>query len=500
MAEGMKKKWQEPVLVGILLLVAAFVFLTNSPIHIWKSADAGTDSTVFQTVALMMENGYMPYVDSFDHKGPMIYIINLLGRMIAPNNGVWWIELLSLFVTFVFIYKIARMKCNVTEACITLFVAVSLLFGYFEGGNLVEEYAMPCIAVSLYIFLDYLVNHVINARRLIVCGACMSVVALLRVNMVSAWAVFSIAVLLQCIMEKKYQNIVYFLKFFLMGVGIVTIPIILWLVANHALMEFWQDYIEFNSLYISAEGGRALLSAKWSSFFTFLNNAVIIMTIVITAFFCKKKDFVYKTYIIYLFISILLICLSGRTYGHYGMILIPAVAFPFASAFEYLGKRLGDKANLVSKIISVYLLSVVILPSWLNLTGKMVEIYEAKDTEQSSNVVKVVCEHIANNTTAQDAISVYGNWNIIYLKSERMHATRYSYQFPVGEVMPEIMQEYWQELKEELPKLIVVQAGKYNDSIIAFAEENGYQMLWAENTENLKNSAIIYQRTSGATN
>ena len=65
-------------LTGTLFLGLSFVFLFNSPLHPWIRGESTTDSSVFRTVAMMMRYGYMPYRDSFDHKGPLLYIIEFL--------------------------------------------------------------------------------------------------------------------------------------------------------------------------------------------------------------------------------------------------------------------------------------------------------------------------------------------------------------------------------------------------------------------------------------
>lgn len=65
--------------------------------------------------------------------------------------------------------------------------------------------------------------------------------------------------------------------------------------------------------------------------------------------------------------------------------------------------------------------------------------------------------HVINEyTIPDDAISVYGNYDLIYVLSKRKHATRYSYQFPIGRVKQEIIDEYHAQLQEELPTVIVV--------------------------------------------
>ena len=75
---------------------------------------------------------------------------------------------------------------------------------------------------------------------------------------------------------------------------------------------------------------------------------------------------------------------------------------------------------------------------------------------------------------------MYGNWDIIYLLSERIHATKYSYQFPICEVRPSIKSEYLEELEKELPEIIVIQAGHYDSEISGFLDQNGYSLAWTE--------------------
>ena len=82
----------------------------------------------------------MPYRDSFDHKGPLMYILNWLGNRIASYRGIWVIEMIFLTVTFYMLYKIARLSCGRIASVVTFFTASTLLFPYFEGGNFTDEY------------------------------------------------------------------------------------------------------------------------------------------------------------------------------------------------------------------------------------------------------------------------------------------------------------------------------------------------------------------------
>lgn len=87
----------------------------------------------------------------------------------------------------------------------------------------------------------------------------------------------------------------------------------------------------------------------------------------------------------------------------------------------------------------------------------------------------------------------YMEVGILYISySDRAHATKYSYQFPIGQIMPEIMQDYYDELGEQLPKIIVVQRRYcYDDQMEKFLDNNNYFLVWEE-TENEGESIEVY--------
>ncbi len=482
---------KEHIFLLMFLLVITFLFLLNSPLHIWQCGEAGTDSSVFKTVAWMMSKGYMPYRDSFDHKGPLIYLYNLWGMGLAPYRGVWAIEFISLFGAFLAMYKIARLKCGKIASSLCLLMASMQLFESFQGGNLVEEYALPFISVSLYIFLDYFINQRINMPRLIVCGACLGCVCLLRPNMISVWIVFCIAVLVLCIKNKNAIEIKRYIIGFAAGLFLIILPVMVWLLVNRSFMDFLNNYIFFNFRYSSPEGGRALSSAKWSAFFYFINKPIILFTFILSVFVCatqKTEKHVFQIYIIYMICTLLLMGMSGMTYGHYGMILMPAIIFPLASFFQLCSD--GKKELMI--VVFIFGVQIGVFSNWMSLAGNVLKIYENRTSSAIPGNVNTICKIIDSCTLPTDEISVYGNWDIIYVLSDRKHATKYSYQFPIGTIAPEIMEDYFEELEAACPAIIVVQQGLYN-SIKDFLESHSYSLIWNEN-EALERGALIYKR------
>ena len=84
--------------------------------------------------------GGMPYRDAFDHKGPLMYLINALGLLISPKYGVWLLELATVFVVLLFVYKLARMlECTPLTSGVAVVLSMLSMFNYFNWGNVTEE-------------------------------------------------------------------------------------------------------------------------------------------------------------------------------------------------------------------------------------------------------------------------------------------------------------------------------------------------------------------------
>ena len=493
------EKNKENLIAVIVAAVLAFFFLVNSPLHIWRRADTGHDSSIFKTIAMMMDNGYMPYKDSFDHKGPLIFALNYWGLKISYNRGVWLFEMIFMTINLFMLYKIARLRAKMFSSVLVSLTAMSLLFDYFEEGNLTEEYAMPFIAFGIYIFLDYLLNDHISWYRIAISGISMGAVCLLRPNMIAVWIVFCAAIFFRKIFEKDWKQLGQFVLWFLIGFSVMVIPFIIWLAANGALKSCFEAYIIFNLRYSSEAGGRATFCAKWNSFFTFASSTVYLIAFISIAFHLKNKRFVNMTYAVYMVISLILLCMSGMTFGHYGMVLVPAVVYPLSLIMEDVEKLTNqDSAKVIITLITVYTMTAVIIPVSIKTIKTIPAYYASRNEDQFDETTAKVWQTVSNLTSEDDVISVYGNWDIIYVRTHRLHATRYSYQNPIGKVMPEIMDEYLEQLSDELPPVIVVQDYSKDDNILEFLKQYGYKKVWPESIpdeeiEKVKSHYVFYR-------
>ncbi len=480
----LKNRLDELIALG-LSSTLAFFFLIQSSVHPFNGCALVVDAGVFRTVAFMMEKGYMPYRDTFDHKGPIIYLINYLGAQIHYYRGSFVLEFISLVIVLFFMYKIAKLSQSAPWAMLTMVISLTMLFKYFGGGNLTEEYALPFITVSSFYFLDYYLNKTINKIRLVICGACFGGVLMLRPNMIAVWAVFCAAIFIKLIFEKEYKTLGGFMGWFIAGMLIIIVPIILWLMLNHSFRPFIEDYILFNKTYSNAISGVEHNKAVLETMKYFAKSKYFLFSFIGALCVIIKNKQLGIVYTIYMVVSIIFISVSGMTYDHYAIILIPVVTYPISYVFNEIINAFANfkLKNLVNCLILVATIGII-LPNWISIARTSKELWDTRNENRipySANLIAGV----ANSFLEEDEkISVYGNWDFIYIISKHPHATKYSYQYPIGEVLPSIYEDYFKQLTEEQPRMIVIQRERFDERIQKFLVENKYKRFWTEYPDN----------------
>ena len=450
----------KPTIVYFCIFICAVVMsftATNNPFLI---GNTGIDSSVFNYVGKVIRNGGMPYRDTFDHKGPLIYLIDALGQLIHEHLGIWFIELTVIFMIFILAYKIAKFTgCNNTRALFVVLACMLSLALYFEGGNFVEEYACLFIMLQLYIFILFFYDREISAFHLIISGICFGAVCLLRINMVALWIVMCIGVVIKCIKDKKPQMLIRFIIWFLTGVCIIALPVIIWLIAGNAFKPFLEDYFSFNFLYSSySENGNLINIIKATGIF--ILTPPVLLSILILAFvgFKDRKLFDWLC-LAALFLSIIMSCMAGQNYLHYGMIFCPFVVYAFSLALtseHFLQLKIfKHKVKLLFGMVITLVLCIIGLTfagfPVKALIDKVTGMYRTEYFSDS----KAIADIVVANTDENDKIIVLCNNDIIYLLSDRMSSSKYSYQIPILKIDPYKKQEFISDIEKFDTEIIV---------------------------------------------
>ncbi|MBR5647943.1 glycosyltransferase [Candidatus Saccharibacteria bacterium] len=467
--------------IALSFIGAAFLAISVSPSSPWNRGETVTDSGVFLTVGTQMKSGLTPYLDTFDHKGPVLYIINFLGVLINPMSGILIFEFLALLIAVAYMYKIARLMTS--KRAIAWFLTMAVFSLYFtlnviDRGNLTEEYAFPLIAMALYEFMKYLLRGETSLFRIFMVGIGFACVLMLRVNMVAIWGVFGVAILVKMIIEKKNKELFKFALVFFSGVLTVVIPILLWLGLKGALSSFVDVYIKFNSEYTKTGIMKAFSTISYIFGYSLVLFSLGISCCCALMEKNKKEKFALWSFVVAFVVAIAMASMSGRNFPHYVMVLIPLVIFPFAKFYESIGNSATSRGLVI--IVSVFIVSLTYQAWFSTLSSVMSSFRNRREGEPIPILAKTSCGVVEENTDEGDKIIVYGNLDYIYLRCNRLPASRYSFQYPIAEVRPSILDEFFNEVAKNQPKVFIVQGGYVDERVVSFLNGNGYKEVWRD--------------------
>lgn len=140
-----RKTWARDALIS-LLLAAGYMLIfayNNTPL----GAAIGSDNAMYLTMGTALAKGYAPYTEIFDHKGPLLFLLQLLPQAVSGGyslTAVFIQETLVLFACLMMMRAIAKELDVCPWAAQLVYMAMTCAF--MDGGNLTEEYAnLPAI-------------------------------------------------------------------------------------------------------------------------------------------------------------------------------------------------------------------------------------------------------------------------------------------------------------------------------------------------------------------
>ena len=441
------------ILDYLYICILAFAVSLNSNTTLFWIREPKIDSSVFLYIAQRMFYGEMPYRDSFDHKGPLVYIFDYLAELISQTYGPWILDIVCVAASLIIFYLTAKLILNNRPSALILVTAsAAFIPEFYHGGNTVEIMAMPFIALALYIFCKYFINNSIKNHELILFGLSFAAVLMLRVNMAAPWCIICIAVIIKEIRQKKAVEIKRYFLFFIAGAAVVIIPLLIWLFAGHAFNDFIEQYIVFNIKYSKVVGNEFQDYPVYEVFFSFLIKPQIISALIFSIFLClrKKNLFAVSTTLI-LVLSTLASSISGRKYEHYVIALIPLCIPAIALGIKELNADLKKHnwKQFIAPLVVFVLFGIIPLSVYFSRNEF--------DTKSGMDIDMIrTLEYIEQYTDENDEIAIYGNRDSILYLSNRKSVSKYSYQSPIANFDKSILDRYFSDIETQKPKLVIV--------------------------------------------
>jgi len=458
----------KPYFYSVLLAVMTLLICLCSPLHPFAKNLPGTDSSVFLLIGKYMAHGMMPYTDFFDHKGPLLYVINWLG-MFVGFTGVWLIELVCIFLSVWFCYKTARRFFSEFVSFFGTIITFISLLSWYNGGNFTESYALPLLFIALYCLTGYFVqNFELNRIQVFVSGACLGGVLMLRQNIIGLWVGMCTVIFVHSLIIRKFKIILNIL-FFIAGIIISISPFIIWLFLKGALNDFYRCYFLFNFMYINVP----LIDIIKSMYHIFSYPIIPIAAAIMVSILLSKKEiqddfkYILNLSLIAMFVmTVLLSSLSGHTYSHYYLVFLPCLILPISWFSVKIIEQLKTKP-VITLLVICFILNQSMLTGVKMFIGSMF----------TNNTTNILASYIKKNTKQDEPILYIGHYCIIYLVSERPPAGYYPYYTSYLMNYSLSNMNYIDELESKKPKLIACEMSEL-PKILEDYINNNYTVIY----------------------
>lgn len=426
------------------------------------------DASIFEYFGYAMSHGQRMYLELFDHKGPVIFLINYLGYSIGASLGIKILYIASLMIFFYIGYYISRLFTGIRNSFVVLVITFIIFESFFEGGWGLEGYILPCLTYSLYIFLKYFLEDKINKYEIILSGFSFAVVLFTKANMIGIWLIFSLLVTIKLIYQKQFSIFLKYIALFITGSALFIVPLCCFLWFQGSLKEMFYQSVVINFIYSKESGYLTVMEMiKW--YMNQVNVLQLNLMIVIAMIAVWKQYGIKILFYNGAFIFCLMLALiSKRAYLHYLIVLIP-LFIPYISVA--INKFMNKSSLLYFLIFTIGLVFIY----WGPIHGIKDRVTN-RSIDYSVNE-KEVADYIHQHTNEQDRIYSHRLNGIIYLYSERLSSTKFFFVPSLKDETP-IIDSFKESFKMNPPKYIVFDSkwdyGRLTDSFIKELIQKNY--------------------------
>ena len=428
------------------------------------------DSGVFLYVGWRFLNGDIPYRDVWDHKPPLIYFVDAFGLTLTPHSlwGVWFLQIIFIFFTFLIIYKLLDQEFGIYAAIAGTVVLSSGLLTILEKGNVTEEYALVFQTWCFWIFVNaWKKDFPVRASFWI------GLLSGLAFNFKQTTIGILVTYVLILFVIRLFQLKFPFKDFLSLLAGwlVPSIVLVTYLASQNALADFWEQAFLYNFVYIGThEGIRRLIPVFLKGFLYLQNGWVLYLSILgwlagLGYVWVERKQFteIHPLLLIALVnlpIEIIFITISGRSILHYYLTPLPVMAIMVGTLVYTAPSLIRNMARVDAQAIHRWLPGVILAIVLLAQIGQ-VTYYSQYVRILSDNDYAPVIDYVANNTKEGDQVLLIGAESVVNFLARREAPTRYVYQYPLALLGRRPMfEEYFNQILANKPVLIIDTRGR----------------------------------------
>ena len=474
----------------VVILSSAFTVITlmstSSPLYPFNYWD---DANLFLTIGRCIVAGIIPYRDVYEQKGPALYFVHSLCSLIPGRLffGVYLLEILNCFVFLYFSWKIVKLFVNVSTKKNTVivtapFAAIIYSCNMFHLGDSSEELAFPFLTIIFYLVLKAIIkeNEIPSTKYILIMGIISGYLFWIKYTFcafILGTVLFFVAYTIKL---RKIKELIKSMIVFLLGVSIVTLPIVLYFLVTDSIKDLYTAYF-YNNIFLygsSTDSKIPLIQALANKAYripalfgySFANNIgiaclLIISILCFTLFIKRIRIFL----IITLTIDMIIVFGNDIVIFYYGYILM--VFTPLALILiSIIYEELNDKANtILHRTNPFFIVSVIVLSFCILLTGKNLYLIFRPYEEMPQYVFSQLI-----NQTDNPRILTYDVMDMgFYNASNNLPSNKYFCFLNIEENLPEILDSQDRLIDEGYFDYIITYSNEYqwdNYNIISEAE------------------------------
>lgn len=318
-----------PLLISVIAS-AVFVLFFSSNGTLFQD-NVGTDVGIWCIIGRGILHGYIPYLDLYDHKGPLLFYIFSVAMAISEGKtGLFLIEVLFTSISVFTIFKMAKLLLNTIWSWATVIVYITWSYATIDCGLSNEVLSQPFCLVPFYFALRYYASGGKSANLppllCVLVGAGGGAIAMIRMNNAALLLGCAIVVLLLRWKEVSFSAMLTSFTQMLLGFAALTLPFVLYFWHCRASEYFLQGLIYHNIRYA------ACTSKDMFAFFKCIATVPIVIVLVFLLIREWKKGKTSHNVCQIVAISSVLSALAlqmGPGYTHYFYLFGPTLALTF---------------------------------------------------------------------------------------------------------------------------------------------------------------------------
>ena len=298
------------ILLFLFCFIIAFIMLTLcSKCSFLYPFNGWDDFNSFYTIGSGWAQGLIPYRDLFEQKGPLLYLIFMIGYLISPGKfiGIFFIEVIFLTLNLYYSSKIIDLFINDNKNnsgnYLILFLYTILLttsVSFVTGGS-AEEFNLLFVTISIFYIIKYFKNSDlinINYKDLFICGICCGLSLMIKYTTIGLWFIMMIYVCFKLLKFKKIKEAFFKGIVFIVAMLIPFLIFSIYFYINSSLDDFFNTYFYINIFKYSSDTGILLNILKTfpnmlSAFFSNI-PLVVAFYLIFCYFLYQKWKFNYK--------------------------------------------------------------------------------------------------------------------------------------------------------------------------------------------------------------